>query len=454
MKKLTIGVLSAGALAVAALSTSYFVGGKIQQALEQTAESWSTEDGFTVRVLEYQRGITGSHAKTLWSFASEEDTYDITVTHDIVHGPWPLGHAAKVVSLFQLPDDSEPSLVEALQNRAPLEWTITASWSGKTSHQLFSPNFATNFEDGSSLTWGGLKAEWTLSAERNAAKGFVRMPVLRVKVEEGNRMDVEDAEVTFDARIPEGFNFWEGPSTFKIGLVSALESESDTQFKLQQLHISSTTTLQDKLVQMGLDTRIAKVEMPEYSVQNLAFDMRFNNIDARWLDGLMLWMQRSPEAESTENIPLPLRDLPELLAGKPEIAITRFGLETPDGPAEMSARVAYAGQQPEMFNPVSDLQAQLNASLPKSVLIQLLDARVRSDYLALLEQLGKELDEQELQAAVDDGVSKRLKSLLSFGAIQDRGEKFTTELEFEQGELKLNGQPAELQNLLRMGGAI
>ena len=120
----------------------------------------------------------------------------------------------------------------------------------------------------------------------------------------------------------------------------------------------------------------------------------------------------------------------------------------------MSARVAYTGQQPEMFNPISDLQAQLHASLPKSVLIQLLDARVRSDYLALLEQLGNELDEQELQAAVDDGVGKRLKSLLSFGAIQDRGEKFTTELEFEQGELKLNGQPAELQNLLRMGGAI
>lgn len=454
MKKLAIGVLSAGALAAAgALATSYYIGGKVQQTLEQTAEAWSTEDGFTVRVLEYQRGFATSQAKSLWSFANEEDTYDITVTHDIVHGPWPMGHAAKIVSRFELPEDSEPGLIEALQNRAPLEWTTTAGWTGNTAHTLFSPNFAANFEDGSALTWGGLNAEWTLSAERHAAKGFVRMPVLRVKVEEGNRMDIEDAEITFDARIPEGFNFWEGPSSFKVGLVSALESETETQFKLQQLHVSSTTTLKDNLVQMGLDTRVAKVELPDYSMQNFAFDMRFNNVDARWLDGLMLWMQRSTEAQEAPQNTL-LRDLPALWAGKPEIAITRLGIETPDGPAELSARVTYVGHQPEAFDPLSDIEAQLHASLPKSVLIQMLDAKVRSDYLGLLEQLGKELNEEELQAAVEDGVSKRLKGLLSLGALKDAEEKYSTELEFGKGGLKLNGQPAELQNLLQMGGAI
>ncbi len=32
-----------------------------------------------MRVLEYDRGLLSSRAQTLWSFASEEDVYDITV---------------------------------------------------------------------------------------------------------------------------------------------------------------------------------------------------------------------------------------------------------------------------------------------------------------------------------------------------------------------------------------
>lgn len=453
MKKLAIGVLSAGVLAVAGgLGTSYYVGVRIQQVLQDTASMWSSEDGVTVRILEYHRGITQSHAQTLWSLAAGEDTYDLTVTHDIVHGPWPMGQAAQVVSRFMLPPDSEPQLLEALQQHPPLEWTTTASWSGATKHTLYSPNFTAQFEDGSVLTWGGLKAQWNLSAQRHAASGLVQMPALRVKVEEGTSMDLEDAEFTFDVHIPASLNFWNGPSTLQVGKLTVRDMQEQSQWQMQGIGIQLDSSLQDNRVQMALDSSIAKVELPEFTLGDLALEMQAKHINADWLSAFMLWMQRHSEDDGLSAALL--NNLPALLASKPEIAVTRFGLQTPEGAAEMSASIAYVGPEPDAFNPLTDLHVQMHAQLPHTILSQLLDIKVRNDYLALLEQLGQSFDEAELQAAVDDGVGKRLKSLLDLGAIQDKGMAFSTNIELKQGELTLNGQPTELRHLLQMGGAI
>lgn len=452
MKKLAIGILSLGALAAAGVATSYYMGGRIQQALETTATTWSAEKGFTVRLLEYERGILQSQAKTLWSLAlSEEDTYDVTVTHDIVHGPWPMGKAAQVVSRFLLPEDSDPQLVQAFQQKAPLEWTTTAGWSGQTAHSLHSPNVSAQLKDGSSFTWGGMKAEWTLSAQRNAAQGSMQMPVLRAKMDDGSSLEMEDTDITFDVHVPASFSFWVGPSAMKVGLVSFDNEETQTQLKLQQLAISSNAALQDKLLQMDMQTRIAKVQVPDYSLDNMALEVDFKQLDAAWLDAFMLQMQRGTEDDNPTAALL--RTLPAFLATQPEIA-ARFGVVTPDGPAEISTRLAYAGQQPEAFNPMVDLQAHVRAKAPKVVLTQLLDSSVRSDYLELLEELDQAFDEEELQAAVDDGVGKRLKSLQELGALQDDGTTVSAEVELDQGAIKLNGKPTELQNLLQMGGAI
>lgn len=104
-------------LAVAgALATSYYVGGRIEQAIEQTADSWAEGSGVTVQVMDYERGIISSKATTLWSIATEDDTYEITAKHDILHGPWPMGKAAKVVSRFLLPEGTDPALVKALSS--------------------------------------------------------------------------------------------------------------------------------------------------------------------------------------------------------------------------------------------------------------------------------------------------------------------------------------------------
>ncbi len=186
-----------------------------------------------------------------------------------------MGKAAKVVSQFLLPEDSDPQLLEALRNRAALEWVTTANWSGGTAHTLFSPNFTASFADDSSLTWGGLQAEWTLSPERTDTQGWVRMPVLRVKVEDGSRLDVEDTEITFDTHMPAGYSFWLGPTALKIGLLAAQNTEDDTQLKLQGLMLNTSNVLQDKLVQSGMEVQLQQLEMPSLHANDFALSMQF-----------------------------------------------------------------------------------------------------------------------------------------------------------------------------------
>lgn len=453
MKKLAVGVIGAGALAVAgALGTSYYMGEHIQQTMTQMTEAWASDGGLTVRLLDYDRGLLTSHATTLWSIASEEENYDITVVHNIVHGPWPMGKAAKVVSRFLLPPDSEAALLQALQQRAPLEWTTTASWSGTTAHHVTSPNFQTAFEDGSALTWGGLKAEWTLSAQRDAVQGFVRMPVLRVEVQDGSRMDMEDAELTFDAQMPQGYSFWTGPTALKLGMLSVLDTEEATQLKLQHLQLESSNVMQNALLQSGIQAQLQNVDSANFHAQNLKLQVQMKNIEANWFEQWMQWLQTGTESE--EQTMSLLQNLPALLAGKPELHIQRLSMDSGDGPVSLAAHVRYSGTDPEQFNPITDLEGQLQTAMPLPVLKQLLGSRVRSDYLELLEQMDREIDEAELQAAVNDGVGKRLKALLSQAVVQKQGDAVSASLSFSNGEFKLNNQPQTLQQLLGIGGAL
>lgn len=452
MKKLAITALSVGALAVAtACATSYYVGGQIEQKITQTAALWSTEDGLTVAVMDYERGVIRSHATTLWSITTEDGTYDVTATHDILQGPWSGGHAAQITTRFQLPEDSEASLVEALQDRAPLEWRTVADWSGATAHQLHSPAFATRFEDGSQLSWGGLNAEWTLSANLDTSKGFAHMPALRVE-QERSHMDIHDAKLTFDAHIPMGYTFWTGPTTLKVGKLSLLDPDTAVDMQFTGLQVQGETTRREDLLQSDLSVQLDEFESAELHSRNFAFQMQLKNISAPWFEQWVQWVQTSSDTQ--ELLQQFGEKLPELLASQPELNIPRLSFDSKDGPVSLSAYLHYIGTQPEAFDPSTDLEGQIQTSMPLSMLKLLLSNRVRNDYVELLEHMDREIHTEELEAAVDDGVGKRLETLQSNDFVQLQGDTAQATLRFTKGEFLLNDHPRTLQQLLNIGGSL
>ena len=453
MKKLAIGAVSIGVLAVAgALATSYYVGGRIEQAIEQTADSWAEGSGVTVQVMDYERGIISSKATTLWSIATEDDTYEITAKHDILHGPWPMGKAAKVVSRFLLPEGTDPALVKALEQRAPLEWTALADWSGATSNHMESPSFKAAFEDGSALTWGGLQMEWTMSAEMDATKGFARMPAVQTEEQDGSRMEMSGAELRFDARIPQGYSFWLGSSAMQLEHLNVRDATDESTVSVQGVEIKSVNQLKQELLSSDMSLHVKELQSPSFSTKNILLQIQANNINAPWFEQWMGMMQTAGSTD--EQVNQLIETLPLLLEGKPELQIQRLSMDSSDGPVALSAFLRYVGEQPQAFDPAMDMAGQVQLSMPVQLIKLIMDGRVRNDYVQLLEQMGSEVEEEELQAAVEKGVQQRLQMLIDNGVLKQGADGVSATLSFSEGEFKLNEQPQTLQQLLSIGSVL
>lgn len=453
MKKLVVGVVGAGVIAgVAALGCSYYVGGQIEQSLERATQEWSAQEGFSVSILQYERGIVGAKAKTQWSFEEEDEHVDIIATHDITHGPWARGQAGSIDSFFELPEDSDPELQKALQGRAALQMLTRIGWKGQSEHTFTSPEITVNFADGSDLSWSGLQAALSVSAERTAAKGWARMPALKLKSEDGSRLELQDTAMDFSGAMVPGHSFWDGPANMKVGSLRMFDPDSESSITLQGVALDSTTTMREEMLDSSLKVNVAHIDAPGYRTSDMQMHMSIKNIDAGWLDQFLIWAQGNMQDE-THRMEL-LRSLPVLLEHKPEISIERFAVRTPEGHSELSARLAYQGDNPKTFDPLTDVHGSLRASMPQALLKMLMAEKVRSDYAALLEQLGQNMTEQALQAEVDDGVQKRIQGLLSNDIVRAQGDTFNAELEYSQGDIKLNGISTSLQKLWGIGGAM
>ena len=135
MKPLAYGVIGvAGVLTLAALGCSYYMGTQIEQAFERSTQDWSSQDGFSVSILEYDRGIAHSRAKTQWSFHDEDEGFEVTATHDITHGPWANGQGGSIDSQFQLPENSDSDLRAALAGQPIFRVFTTVGWKGHSTH--------------------------------------------------------------------------------------------------------------------------------------------------------------------------------------------------------------------------------------------------------------------------------------------------------------------------------
>ena len=457
MKKLAIGVSSIAVLVIAgSFASSYYIGGRVQQGLEDAAKALSAEEGLQVDIVDYQRGIAQSQAQTRWTMAHGEEAYHFTVKHDIVHGPWPMGNAAKVVSRLELPEHFNAQLAQAFQQQAPMTWTAIAHWDGSTAHTLVSPSLNTTLEDGTAVQWGGLNAEWTLSAQHNAMQGFAKLPLLDLhSPEAGDRLQLQQLELSFDATKPDTYQIWLGPSALKIGSLALQETSNNVSVQLQDIDLQTSTSMQGPLLNMGFNSKIGKLQASGTDINHVELDLQIDRINARWMDEFSTMLSTTtPESLGEEQADALLHSLPMLLTDKPVIAIPRLALTTPQGTVQMSARAAYVGQQPTSFDPSTDLEINVRAELPQALAQEWVAPKVRRDYMELLESLQQELDATQMQAAVEDGVAKRIAHLLELGAMQTQGSNFVTELDFTQGEIRLNKQPQSLQQLLSLGSAL
>lgn len=453
MKKWLVQILAALAstfLVVALLS--FYMGGRIHTAVQSQIAKWEDKGYAKIEVLDYQRGIFSSTAHSRWTVEGDESSYQIEAQHDIRHGPFPHGKAATVATTFYLPAGSDPHVLQALQGAHLAQWNAAVQWNHQAHHQLSSQPLQIDFDDGSSIRWGGLQAQWQVSAQQDHIQGSLDVPLLQAKTPEiDNNLAVSGLHLEMDTQYAAQESFWSGPITLEVGSIEIQDPEV-AHVRARQLRLHALTTLNNRLVSLQLQSQAAEAMTPDQGIRQLELAMRFDNIDVQWFKDTLAWLGSNAEEEDVHVAAL-LDGLNQLLAAQPKIQFEKLAFETDAGISEIKGHLAYTGQQADTFD-ISEVQAALHATFPQSVVEHWLASKVRNDYVLLLDQLGQAFNETELEHAIASGVHKRLQSLLSLGAIKNQQDRFSAELVFDRDGLQLNGQPTAFQDLLMLGEAM
>lgn len=467
-KKAGAGIAAAAVVVVAGvLGTSYYMGGKLEQGFQDAAAKWS-RDGLKIQVLIYERGTFTSTAKTVWTYerGGEDEPLQFTADHQISHGPLPRGHAAEVHTLFRLPDDAGEDLKAALAGRAPVELTTKVGWTRSTSNLMTSP-VVTGKIEGSDLNWGGMKIEWDMPADMKAAKGTASFPSLQFKGSEGGSMAMESATMRFDLKQPQGQQFWTGPFAVSLAKLAAQPEDADKLPSfVQDLSLDTDTVLQNDVVEVTIKGGIKSAQLEDRKADDLALEVAFHNIDSAWINQAMELGQRRraamAEGEESEEAQAEdddlrnalMKGMTQALARKPEIEIKRLAMRTKDGVSELGAAFKYQGDGSNMSTLFKDLKLSLHAQLPKAVMEDLIGQRARRSYLALVEDSEQEFDKEELDTAIQANVKEQMDALLERGVFEDKAGIMTTQMQFENGEIKVNGKPLDTLDAATLMGSM
>ena len=230
------------------------------------------------------------------------------------------------------------------------------------------------------------------------------------------------------------------------------DATDESTVSVQGVEIKSVNQLKQELLSSDMSLHVKELQSPSFSTKNILLQIQANNINAPWFEQWMGMMQTAGSTD--EQVNQLIETLPLLLEGKPELQIQRLSMDSSDGPVALSAFLRYVGEQPQAFDPAMDMAGQVQLSMPVQLIKLIMDGRVRNDYVQLLEQMGSEVEEEELQAAVEKGVQQRLQMLIDNGVLKQGADGVSATLSFSEGEFKLNEQPQTLQQLLGIGSVL
>ncbi|MCK9259742.1 MAG: YdgA family protein [Azoarcus sp.] len=446
-----------GAAALALVGGSYTIGGYVESGFRDSMTAMSSP-GMEIRVLDYKRGVFGAEAHTLWTVTDGDEPLDFRVTHEIDHGPFPTGRAAQVRSDVVLPVELKDEFDAALHGRSPLEVLTLVGWGGEMQHLVSSPDYKGKAGEGLDLVWGGIDGEIRISADRQQAKGRIDLPLLDVRDPDGNVLVVEKLALTLDSARPQQYRFWTGPSALSVGRVSFSAPDGEVRFDMDGLKIESRAALDGEVVNMSVDFGVKQMVGGGETVDDLGFILALERIDAGALDSIARSVEQSAvdttdiEAQQAELVRALMQQLPVMLKRSPAIELKRVGASLNEGRAEMGARIDYVGKGGEGgMNPFSDLVASLNVSLPKALLVRLIEMSERQNIVSYVTEMEIDASDADIDQAVSAAVNERVAGITGNGVVVEKDGLLTTDMRYKDGALMVNGEALDPRALGALG---
>ncbi|MBR0566400.1 DUF945 family protein [Azoarcus sp. L1K30] len=460
MGKAVVMAGALGAAAVVVAAANFVIGGKVEAGFRSSVDAMCA-GALQVQVLDYRRGVFGAEARTTWTIDDGDETITFSVDHHIDQGVFAAGSAARIHSTLIMPAAFERSLGAVLQGRAALEVATVVGWRGDLFNRISSPGFKGAAGAGLSVDWGGIDGELNLGAGQSQARGRIVMPKLDIRDADGSALTIEHLAFDLDSSRSKQYRFWTGSSSLSLDRAVFSARSGQDSFVLGGLKIASLIALDGDLVNMSVDFRVSNLSGGGETVDELGLAFAAERIDAAALDAISRRAEEVRRADSDIEmqrvavLEVVSQQLPAMLGRAPAIELKRLGASLGEGRAEMSARIDYAGKADAVGrDPVAGVGASAEFSMPKALLLRLLQLNARQSVVGYVQAMKVEASDAEIDGAVSAAVKKQMGDILAAGVLREKDGMLSTALRYEGGSLFVNGRPSPLSAIEALGLAL
>jgi uncharacterized protein YdgA (DUF945 family) len=465
-------------------ASTYWFGTNTEEQYRAILQQASQFQHFKLLNEGYKRGFFTSSARTLIEFqppssvVGEVQPVQLTLVHDITHGPFPFWkwpgrewQFKPVMAIIETGIALSPETHDQLAGiyaqipeiASTRDYTVIAL-DGSGEENLLIPAFQHTLgnEDKVAVDWKGLSLRVNFTADLKGYSGTLSVPGLEAV---GKDLDVKIKELKCS------FNSHEGLSGFSLGegsfdlahleFVDRKETEPHS-FLITGFSANSASKASGDNVNISVALRTDQVKLDEKRSGSGAFDMELRNLDAASLAKLEQIVgshQTLPADQSSEALRMMMlarymEILPGLLKKSPEIEIRRLELKTTDGDFTGKLKVAFDGSKPDATQNLLMLANAITAEVEFKVSEHLLR---RAATVLLKDKMVEEWDEEEeetpsedeISAAASAGIDEQLSALQAQGIIVREDGNYRASARYESGKLVLNGRALSLKDLMQ-----
>lgn len=438
-------------LAALAAIAPYFAGMKAEASLRADHEIMAREmalTGLTIALDGYQRGYLESRAVTAITFSSgaaDARPLRFELHHRINHLPsFAHGAMASATSELVLPPEMQQVAARFFGDRPPLTITTYLGMSGLETATLSSPAFKS--VEGPQIEWQGIEGNSTRSGDLSHMTSHLVMPGLRYNGPEGT---ATFSDMHYSADMSRGtYDMWFGTAQVTLKSLQLGGAGEEPAFVLSNVRLSSNQQERGEVTDASVRGELGTSSFGEVALESALYDVELRNLDTKTMVALQTAMQESANSADESLIVVALLDaLPALLKAQPELNIRNLQFKSSQGNFDGKLRLAFSGAWSDemMENPLAVLallKADVDIAISKSLLISLGQSQMHSAIAAMAEMQGEELSEEEIEVMASERAAQQLELLAANEYLLDKEDLYTSKLHFEQGQLTINGKPA------------
>jgi uncharacterized protein YdgA (DUF945 family) len=446
MKKI-LGIIGVVLVLIGLLAgASYWTGTQVEKTLTGKIEQNKqllTQAGVTMAYENYQRGVFGSQANLSIGFKDPELSKlgKLSFPVDIKHGPIIVGPGVRfglcqIASTFDLPQKLQQEL-GLTPFQGPLAKGLgLVNFDGSSSGEVTGPAYTTPIKSdkgNAQLAWGGMQGTVQSGPDGKSADFDISMPSLRIGDPEVS-IDFQGMKTT--GKMHQGAGpLWFGTSDFQVTTANIANSGKNIQVTANGIKMQSDTATNGGNLHIKVNSQVQEASVPQYRLKNLVVNWELRKLKEDVYRKLMELTQGDPELlmkPETQQAGLGL--LQDLLAASPEMEFTQIAYEGDGGKFNARALLAFAGE------------GGVNLSeTPPAALIPRLRAEV--DVTAAKELLSNTV---ALVQGDKNTANLMLEGLAQQQILTTSGTDYAAQLRMANGQVTLNGQPAD--NLMGLFG--